>query len=104
MILKTLAADAEEHRSERDRLAILAEQLADERDAITDAEAELDEDAEHAKPLAEQASAAAKTSNQIRTCATTVRTALTTAPHGGPPRRWHCERTRRRSGPAHIRP
>lgn len=79
MILKTLAADAEEHRSERDRLAILAEQLADERDAITEAEAELDEDAEQAKPLAEQASAAAKTSNQIRMCATTVRTALTTA-------------------------
>lgn len=78
MILKTLATHAEEHRSDRDRLATLAEQLADERDAITEAEAELTEDAEHAKPLAEQARTAAKTSARIRTCATTVRTALTT--------------------------
>ncbi|MEU5756251.1 SMC family ATPase [Streptomyces sp. NPDC047829] len=79
MILKTLAAHAEEHRSERDRLTALAEQLAGERDAITEAEAELAEAAEHAKPLAEQAHAAAKTSARIRACAITVRTALTTA-------------------------
>ncbi|RBM08666.1 AAA family ATPase [Streptomyces sp. PT12] len=79
MILKALATHAEEHRGERDRLATLTEQLADERDAIANAEAELAERAEHAKPLAEQARAAAETSNQIRTCATTVHTALTTA-------------------------
>ncbi|MFD9195011.1 AAA family ATPase [Streptomyces phaeochromogenes] len=78
MLLKTLAETAEEHRSERDRLASLTTQLDDEHDAITMAEAELAERAAHTEAMVETARAA-ETSKQIRTHATAVRTALGTA-------------------------
>ncbi|NUR63790.1 MAG: SMC family ATPase [Catenulispora sp.] len=79
LILQTLAERAEEHRSERSRLAASATQLADESAAIAVAEAELTRRAERAEPLAEAARAAATTSTKIRTCATTARTRMNTA-------------------------
>ncbi|MFE6050410.1 AAA family ATPase [Kitasatospora sp. NPDC056446] len=79
MLLETLAADAEEHRSERDRLATLTDQIADEHTAIATAETDLAERAKHGEPLAEAALAAAVTSRQIRTSATTARTRVAEA-------------------------
>ncbi|MEV8327678.1 SMC family ATPase [Kitasatospora sp. NPDC056731] len=79
LILATLAADAEEHRHEDDRLAALTNQLDDEHTAIAMAEAELAERAERGEPLAEAARAAAETSKRIRARATTVRTLLAEA-------------------------
>ncbi|MBV6701925.1 SMC family ATPase [Kitasatospora aureofaciens] len=79
MLLETLAADAEEHRGERDRLATLTDQIADEHTAIATAETDLAERTKHGEPLAEAARAAAVTSRQIRTSATTARTRVAEA-------------------------
>ena len=79
VVLETLAERAEEHRGERDQLAALTEQLANESAAIVATEAELTKRADHAKPLAVAARAAAEASQEIRTCATTVRTLITAA-------------------------
>jgi exonuclease SbcC len=79
MLLETLAADAEEHRSERDRLAALTKHIADERTAIATAEADLAERAKQGEPLAEAAATAAATSRQIRTSAATTRTRVAEA-------------------------
>ncbi|MFF3336424.1 AAA family ATPase [Streptomyces sp. NPDC002888] len=75
MVLKTLAETAEEHRSERDRLASLTTQLDDERDDIATAEGELAERAARTQATADAARTAAENSKQIRECATAARTA-----------------------------
>ncbi|MFI1035535.1 AAA family ATPase [Streptomyces sp. NPDC020951] len=79
VILQTLAEQATEHRSERDRLAGLTGQLAGEREDIATTEADLAERVAHTKPLAEAARAASQASREIRIRAVTARTALTAA-------------------------
>lgn len=79
VILQALSSAAEEHRGERDRLANLTEQLADERAAIAKSEADLAERATQTELLAVAARAATKTSKQLRRRATAARTLLATA-------------------------
>ena len=74
LILQTFAADAAENRHERDRLAALTAELADEGDAIAKDEAELKQHAERIEPFADQIRAATKTSDRIRVLAATART------------------------------
>ncbi|WP_042374660.1 AAA family ATPase [Streptacidiphilus neutrinimicus] len=73
MILQNLASDAAEHRNDRDLLATQTRQLADERDAISQAETELAERAEQLTPLATEALTAAQASSEIRKRATKAR-------------------------------
>lgn len=77
MILETLAARAEEHRRERDRLAMLNRQLTADGAAIAAAEAELATRADNARPLTQAAYNAAEASKRIRARATTVRSQVT---------------------------
>ncbi|MFF6961670.1 AAA family ATPase [Streptomyces sp. NPDC008317] len=77
--LSTLAADAHGHRSERDRLTALTDQLANEDAALTAAEADLTARTAHSEPLAAQARAAAQSSREIRDHAAAARTLLTAA-------------------------
>ncbi|MEW1926797.1 SMC family ATPase [Streptomyces sp. NPDC088360] len=79
VILETLAADAEEHRGERDRLAQQSEQLAGEDAAITRTEEELAERAAQIEPSTHKARAAAHTAKQVRQQAAAARTHLAAA-------------------------
>ncbi|MEU8795024.1 AAA family ATPase [Streptomyces sp. NPDC048643] len=79
VILETLAADAEEHRGERDRLAQQSEQLASEDAAIARTEEELAERAAQMEPSAHKARAAAQTAKKVRQQAADARTYLAAA-------------------------
>ncbi|MFF7025950.1 AAA family ATPase [Streptomyces klenkii] len=79
VILETLAADAEEHRGERDRLAQQSDRLAGEEEAITHTETELAARAAQVEPLAQKARAAAQTAKQSRQLAAAARTWLAAA-------------------------
>ncbi|WP_326707982.1 SMC family ATPase [Streptomyces sp. NBC_01474] len=79
VILEALAADAEEHRGERDRLAQQNEQLTDEDEAITRTEEELVERAAQIEPSAHKARAAAQTAKHVRQQAAAARTHLAAA-------------------------
>lgn len=72
LILENLAARAEEHRGERDRLAKLNRQLAADSAAIAATEAELATRADNTQPLIRSASDAAEASQSIHTRASTV--------------------------------
>ncbi|WP_020663170.1 AAA family ATPase [Amycolatopsis benzoatilytica] len=65
-IMENLAARAEEHRAERDRLAAVDEQLARDAESIATTERQLAKRAEQAEPLAEAARTATTLSRQIR--------------------------------------
>ncbi|MEU7004804.1 SMC family ATPase [Nonomuraea sp. NPDC046570] len=73
VILEDLAARAEEHRGERDRLAKLNRRLAADDAAIAAAEADLAIRAANAEPLTRAAEDAAETSKRVRTSAATAR-------------------------------
>ncbi|TXS66110.1 SMC family ATPase [Streptomyces sp. me109] len=79
VVLEALAADAEELRGERDRLAQQSEQLAGDGEAITCTEAELAERTAQMDPLAQQARAAAQAAKHVRQKAAHARTQLTAA-------------------------
>jgi exonuclease SbcC len=79
VILEQLAARAEEHRGERDRLASLTIRLAAASNEIADAVADLALRAKQAQPLTNAASAAAKVDTRLRAHATTVRSHVTAA-------------------------
>ncbi|WP_344412644.1 SMC family ATPase [Amycolatopsis minnesotensis] len=80
-IVDTLAADAEGHRAEGDRIAAREDELAAETDAIAAVEDDLAKRAEQAKPLTEAAAVAARVSKRLKVeCATArVRIAAATA-------------------------
>ncbi|RBQ14483.1 SMC family ATPase [Spongiactinospora rosea] len=73
VILEDLAARAEEHRGERDRLAKLNRRLATDGAAIAAAESDLATRAANAEPLAHAAEDAAETSKRVRTSAAIAR-------------------------------
>ncbi|WP_433620878.1 AAA family ATPase [Nocardia sp. CA-120079] len=77
--LENLAARAEEHRGERDRIAAVTEQLAVEEAAIARAQADLEERVERTRPLTETTEAAAQTARNLRSRAAVVRTRVDTA-------------------------
>lgn len=78
-IMENLAARAEEHRAERDRLATLDEQLAGEAEAIAATEAELAQRAEQAEPLAADARTASELSKRLRSQADLARAHVSAA-------------------------
>ncbi|MEV6758276.1 AAA family ATPase [Streptomyces sp. NPDC051214] len=79
VVLESLAADAEEHRRERDRLAQQDEQLASDAEAITRTETEIAQRTAQIEPSAHQAQAAAETAKQVHQKADAARTRLTAA-------------------------
>jgi exonuclease SbcC len=78
-VVEKLAAQAEDHRGERDRLAARHNELTAEASNIATVGAELTRRAEQAKPSAELAEAAADVNQRLRTLGVSVRARLTEA-------------------------
>ncbi|MCR6489794.1 SMC family ATPase [Amycolatopsis sp. OK19-0408] len=65
-VVGTLAADAEGHRADRDRIAVREDALATESEAITAVEDDLSERAKQAEPLTKAAGVAARASKRLK--------------------------------------